>query len=374
VFILGFFESLINPSWGMISVLPDLLRKDVTSILILPGFLRSQVRTQLLHLFQKFLIEDGNRFINGPGADRTGITQSLDNLLCDEAVIAILKCQSSARIERYLHIIEASLVPHAIGSLIASGLNDTYWLAHSRKYFDLTYSTDRGESIAQLIDVWRQILQINDVRIIPAATEILTPAWEDCCEHMLAGGLSGINRLSDKQRSSTAKRICKGLTKSQQGVVKNFISHALKNESLPNRRPPTQITLKGADGSPRVRVNWNSAGQSSIEFVGSENQAVSIMMGMAAVFLNDISSDDWSLFCNWCGLSKAFRTEVHYEEFVVGYVNWLAKMHTQYQAKIEFLAESAKLCALDENIPVERRPLSKELSEVYLSLFKPKGM
>lgn len=201
-------NKLSNPLWRKISRLDRPRRRTVATTLCAYDFLRQQAEKKLLGPLEPYLREHRD-----PTRADIGLTLAVRTQLVDEALMALLWSCTCPAFDPGLKLPREVVVhlPEVWGSFLLADVNRRLNRSAPATLDKTGYSEDPAEAHRQVLERWREILNVPDPEFAERVNAAgFAKAWDWLAQMFTADTLDGMSAIPDRMLFRQARRIAIG--------------------------------------------------------------------------------------------------------------------------------------------------------------------
>jgi hypothetical protein len=220
-----------NPLWYGISRLDKPRRRTVATTLCAYDFLRQQVEKKLVGSVESYLRENRD-----PSKAGIGLTLAVRTELAEEALMALLWSCTCPAFDPGLKLPREVVVhlPEVWGSFVLADVNHRLDRSGPATLDKTGYSEDPAEAHRQVLDRWKEILNVSDPEFAGRVNAAgFTEAWDWLAQMFVADTLDGMAAIPDRMLFAQACRISKGTPARRAVLIERFIDKIAANPKDP---------------------------------------------------------------------------------------------------------------------------------------------
>ncbi|TAM84562.1 MAG: hypothetical protein EPN47_00135 [Acidobacteria bacterium] len=210
-----------NPLWRKVSRLDKRRRRTVATTLCAYDFLRQQVEKKLTGPLESYLREKRD-----PAQAGIGLTGALRTELVDEALMALLWSCTCPAFDPGLKL-PRKVVPHlpeVWGGFVLSDVNRRLGRSSPATLDKTGYSEDPAAAHQQVLERWREILNIPDPEFaVRVDSSGFGEAWDWLAQMFIADTLAGMAEIPDRMLFRQARRVAAATPPHRAAQVGQFI-------------------------------------------------------------------------------------------------------------------------------------------------------
>ena len=210
-----------NPVWYKISRLDKPRRRTVATILCAYDFLRQQAEKKLAGPLETYLRENRD-----PAQASIGLTLAVRTKLVDEALMALLWSCTCPAFDPGLKLPREVVVhlPEVWGGFVLADVNHRLSRSSPATLDQAGYSEYPAEAHRQLLDRWKEILNVPDAEFADRVDAAgFAEAWDWLAQMFTADTLDGMAAIPDRMLFRQARRVAGDIPPHRTAVVAQLI-------------------------------------------------------------------------------------------------------------------------------------------------------
>lgn len=222
---MGLFDRTLNPLWHQIKQLDDVRKFDVAAIMMIHGFIRSEIGNSLVKRFEVMCETTSNSGLHLGSQKLVPFSAETRERLMDEALLACLcACERHGLPSGVIRSMKTEFIPDVVGGIALAEINRRIGRQSPGTLDDCGYSHDPDESRTQLLLVWMKLLDLTDTKFVADFTrEFFEERWRAFTKSILAGIIIAIGRLDRSAVLDRARQECLALSTSGVSVATEFV-------------------------------------------------------------------------------------------------------------------------------------------------------
>lgn len=217
-------DRFTNPLWYKISRLDKPRRRTVATTLCAYDFLRQQVEKKLVGPVETYLRENRDAAQVG-----IGLTLSVRTRLVDEALTALLWSCTCPAFDPGLKLPREVVIhlPDIWGSFVLGDVNHRLNRSATTTLDKTGYSEDPVEAHRQVLDRWKEILNISDPEFAERASAAgFKEAWDWLAQMFTADTLDGMAAIPDRMLFRQGRRVAAATPEHRVELVEQLIERS----------------------------------------------------------------------------------------------------------------------------------------------------
>lgn len=231
---MGLFDRILNPLWHQIKQLDEVRKFDVAVIMLIHGFIRSEIGNSLVKRFEVMCTNTSSSALHHNNQRLVPLSAEKRERLVDEAVLAwFCACERLGLPSDVIRSMKTEFIPDVVGTIALAEMNSRIGRQSPTTLDNCGYSRDPDESRTQLLLNWMKLLDLTDTRFVAEVTrEFLAERWLACTKSALAGIIIATGRIDRSVVLDRARQECSALSTSGIAIATEFVRRVADSGSM----------------------------------------------------------------------------------------------------------------------------------------------